>query len=252
MDCYKNGWITFETTNHIFDALLGVYSGNNINSIKEVSSNDNDAASLSSNTYRSRTSFETVAGIDYNIIVASKSTYGDKIFIDLSRIGTFLLKWHPTPSPSFRTNSFFPERGEPGIRVSLYGTNFTGATRVLFNGVSAAFTNSTLLHKDTRLTATVPLNALTGPITVETPHGAITSVNSFTVQRPQLSAIYGEEGKLEIQWPSQSFVYVLEASETLRPDDWVVVLPVPTLKNDVFKVILPAPVGHVFFRLRQP
>ena len=248
----KNGWITFETTNHIFDALLGVYSGNNINSIKEVSSNDNDAASLSSTTYRSRTSFETVAGIDYKIIVASKSTYGDKIFIDLSRIGTFLLKWYPTPPPSFRTNSFFPERGEPGIRVSLYGTNFTGATRVLFNGVSAAFTNSTLLHKDTRLTATVPLNALTGPITVETPHGAITSVNSFTVQWPQLSAIYGEEGKLEIQWPSQSFVYVLEASETLRPDDWVVVLPVPTLKNDVFKVILPAPVGHVFFRLRQP
>jgi hypothetical protein len=136
--------------------------------------------------------------------------------------------------------------------VSLHGTNFTGATRVLFNGVSAAFTNSTLLYKDTRLIATVPLNALTGPITVETPHGTITSVNSFTVQWPQLSAVHGEEGKLEIQWPFQSFVYVLEASETLRPDDWAVVLPVAILKNDVFKVILPAAVGHRFFRLRQP
>lgn len=248
----RNGWITFETTNHIFDTLLGVYSGNNINSIKEVSSNDNDGASLSSNIYRSRTSFETVAGIEYSIIVASKSAYGDKIFIDLSRIGKFSLRWHPTPPPSFRANSFIPERGEPGIRVSLYGTNFTGATRVLFNGVSAVFTNSTLLYKDNRLIATVPLNALTGPITVETPHGTITSVNSFSVQWPQLSAVNSEDGKLEVQWPSQSFIYVLEASETLRPDDWAVVLPVPILKNNVFKVILPAAVGHGFFRLRHP
>ena len=123
---------------------------------------------------------------------------------------------------------------------------------MLFNGVSAVFTNSTLLYKDNRLIATVPLNALTGPITVETPHGNITSVNSFSVQWPQLSAVNSEDGKLEVQWPSQSFIYVLEASETLRPDDWAVVLPVPILKNNVFKVILPAAVGHGFFRLRHP
>ena len=94
--------------------------------------------------------------------------------------------------------------------------------------------------------------SLTGPITVETPHGNITSVNSFSVQWPQLSAVNSEDGKLEVQWPSQSFIYVLEASETLRPDDWAVVLPVPILKNNVFKVILPAAVGHGFFRLRHP
>ena len=73
--------------------------------------------------------------------------------------------------------SFDPVQGPTGTVVTVYGTDFDGATRVAFRGVPAAFT----LQGTTVLTAAVPYGAATGPITVVTPVDGATSSADFTV-----------------------------------------------------------------------
>ncbi|MEO8427101.1 MAG: IPT/TIG domain-containing protein [Verrucomicrobiota bacterium] len=79
-----------------------------------------------------------------------------------------------TPSPSITGIS--PASGQVGSSVTISGANLTGATGVKFNGLTATFNlfgNS--------LIATVPAGATTGPITVITPSGTVSSGNSFNV-----------------------------------------------------------------------
>ncbi|WP_324673680.1 FG-GAP-like repeat-containing protein [Hymenobacter sp. GOD-10R] len=67
--------------------------------------------------------------------------------------------------------------GTPGTSVVITGTNFTGATRVTFNGVAElAF----VVNSATQITVAVPTGATTGPLTVTTPAGTSNSV-VFTV-----------------------------------------------------------------------
>lgn len=73
--------------------------------------------------------------------------------------------------------SFAPSLGAAGTSVTISGTSFTGATTVSFNGKAAAFTVS----NSGTVTATVPVGAITGPITVTTLDGTATSTTSFTV-----------------------------------------------------------------------
>src|SRR5436309_9879173 len=73
--------------------------------------------------------------------------------------------------------SFAPTSGPVGTSVTLSGTNFTGATAVTFNGVSASFT----VTSATTIQVTVPAGATTGPLSVTTPGGTATSTNNFTV-----------------------------------------------------------------------
>lgn len=71
--------------------------------------------------------------------------------------------------------SFTPTNGLPGATVTLEGANFLGATNVSFNGIAASFS----LAADTQITATVPAAATTGPISVTTPGGSVTSSVPF-------------------------------------------------------------------------
>lgn len=73
-------------------------------------------------------------------------------------------------------NDFTPTNGLPGSTVTLNGANFLGATNVSFNGVAASSFNVTA---DSQITATVPATATTGPISVSTAGGSVTSSVPF-------------------------------------------------------------------------
>jgi hypothetical protein len=81
--------------------------------------------------------------------------------------------------------SFSPTSGPVGTSVTINGTNFTGATSVKFNGVTATF----IVNSATKITATVPTGATTGPISVTTPGGTATSTSNFTVTTARLRSI---------------------------------------------------------------
>jgi len=74
-----------------------------------------------------------------------------------------------------------PGNAAPGTQVTLTGLTFTGTTKVTFaNGVAASFKLSGTLGSTQTLTVTVPLRAVSGPITV-TNAGGSTATASFTV-----------------------------------------------------------------------
>jgi hypothetical protein len=80
-----------------------------------------------------------------------------------------------------RLTGFSPSSGVSGTMVIITGASFDDTALVEFSGtnatrVSAAFTNSA-----TQIGAIVPTFAATGPITVTTPGGVITSTNGFVV-----------------------------------------------------------------------
>jgi uncharacterized repeat protein (TIGR01451 family) len=82
-----------------------------------------------------------------------------------------------------RLISFTPTNGIVGDNIVLLGTNFTNATSVLFNNASAAFT----INASNMITAVIPTNANTGPLTVITPGGVIIRTNNYRVL-PQITS----------------------------------------------------------------
>ena len=67
--------------------------------------------------------------------------------------------------------------------IGILGQGFTGTTAVTFNGVSASFSVSS----DTYMTATVPSLATTGIVTVTTPTGKLSSLQTFIILPSVLS-----------------------------------------------------------------
>ena len=107
-------------------------------------------------------------GIIYGIAHAGGSTGSGAVFaLDLG-----LAK----PAPS--AQKFLPESGAVGTNVRIWGSNLLSAT-VQFNGTPA----TTVSNSGSNYAfATVPAGAVTGPITVTTPGGSITTEANFTVQ----------------------------------------------------------------------
>ena len=77
--------------------------------------------------------------------------------------------------------SFVRAIAKVGQATDILGQGFTGTTSVSFNGTAAAFKEKS----DTYLKVTVPDGATTGPVTVTTPGGTLTSNPVFRV-RPQI------------------------------------------------------------------
>lgn len=73
--------------------------------------------------------------------------------------------------------SFVNSAGRVGSTVGILGQGFTGTANVWFNGTAASFT----VERDTFLIAIVPAGATTGPVTVATPSGTLTSNVPFQV-----------------------------------------------------------------------
>jgi len=72
---------------------------------------------------------------------------------------------------------FTPAIGPTGSVVVISGGDFTGATAVRFNGVTAAFT----VTAASQIHATVPPTATAGPVSVTTPSGTATTSSNFVV-----------------------------------------------------------------------
>jgi len=89
---------------------------------------------------------------------------------------SFTVTAAPTPAPTI--GSFSPNHGTVGTRVTINGSNFTGASRVAFNGTAASFT----VTSGSQISATVPSGATTGRITVTTGGGTATSSSNFRVR----------------------------------------------------------------------
>ena len=82
-----------------------------------------------------------------------------------------------------RLTGFSPTNGIVGSSVVITGANFTSASSALFNLAAANFT----VTASNTISAVVPANATTGPLTVTTPGGVIISTNNFRVQ-PNISS----------------------------------------------------------------
>jgi hypothetical protein len=74
-------------------------------------------------------------------------------------------------------NFFTPDQGGTGGTTTLFGSGFTGATSVTFNGTNALF----VVNDDATITATVPAGATSGLLRVTTPGGVATSFGAFTI-----------------------------------------------------------------------
>jgi uncharacterized protein (TIGR03437 family) len=70
-----------------------------------------------------------------------------------------------------------PTFGKVGNRITILGTDLTGATSVTFNGTPAPFT----ILSPTAITATVPVGATAGQIRVTTPSGTLKSNVTFEI-----------------------------------------------------------------------
>ena len=73
--------------------------------------------------------------------------------------------------------SFTPLKGPVGTQVTITGVSLTQTSVVSFDGVAAEFT----VNSDLELSATVPLGATTGSITITTTGGSAASKARFTV-----------------------------------------------------------------------
>ncbi len=77
---------------------------------------------------------------------------------------------------SVSISSILPSTGGPGMNVVISGAGFTGASSVKFNGISASFT----VDNGGQITATVPVGASTGLISVTSGCGTGNSPVNFT------------------------------------------------------------------------
>ena len=97
-----------------------------------------------------------------------------------------------TSSTAFKVDpaiiGFSPTSGSVGASVTITGSGFTGATKVVFRTTTQpTFTVSS----DSRIATTVPTGATSGPISVTTPANMATSSTSFMV-RPHVMLIIEE------------------------------------------------------------
>src|SRR2546426_11314 len=105
--------------------------------------------------------------------------------------------------------SFTPTSGPVGTSVTISGTNFTDATAVTFNGVSATF----MVRSATTIEATVPGGATTGAIGVTTPGGTATGASGCTVVSQTAAAT-------RVENPDPSILYTPGTTDVDRPRDW--------------------------------
>jgi hypothetical protein len=151
--------------------------------------------------------------------------------------------------------SFSPDTAPPGASVDIHGEHLVDVTSVRFNGMEAVFTNVFA----NLVIATVPLEATSGPITVTTSAGSVTTASHFTVEGssssppPIISVKWASANQIEIAWKKEAAGFVLQAASTLSdPSGWEDVQSAPVERENDLVVTQNSDSGHRFFRLRRP
>jgi hypothetical protein len=192
--------------------------------------------------------FATITGVGHDAFEMISSLSGLRALFTASS--------GPGARPPPTVASFSPPSAYPSQRVTLNGTNFTGTSRVLFDGRPTQFAVSTqAAFADLQLTATVPSDATTGPITIETAHGNFTTSSNFMVLtlpkltvRPLLRT-----NLVELSWRASSGFNVQRADTPLLTANWTTAsLASSTLTNDIRYVTVSLGPGNRFFRLYKP
>ncbi|MBI5770412.1 MAG: immunoglobulin domain-containing protein [Verrucomicrobia bacterium] len=118
--------------------------------------------------------------------------------------------------------SVTPAFARPGDTVTITGTNFTDVTAVRFGGVSGISATFTVVSP-TSITATVPANAASGLVTVQTYAGNVDSpaplavAPDFQVRNPALSAAVYEN----IAYGNNTLVAVSTTGEIITSSDGI-------------------------------
>jgi len=168
----------FATVGSSFDTVLAVYTGASVGALTLIASGDDTAGGTNS-----RLTFVAAAGTVFHIAVDGTRT--ESANPASARSGSVVLNWTQSTLPTI--SSFSPPSGAPGASVIINGANFTGATAVRFNGLTATFNVNSAIQ----ITATVPANATTGPIEIITPSGSAVSAASFAVVNPPANNQFG-------------------------------------------------------------
>jgi hypothetical protein len=74
-------------------------------------------------------------------------------------------------------HNFLPRSGVVGTVITITGTNLSGTTALTVDGLQASFK----VRSKTRITVTVPSNALTGKLSITTPHGIAMSKGDISI-----------------------------------------------------------------------
>ncbi|HAB16160.1 MAG TPA: hypothetical protein DCE44_06895, partial [Verrucomicrobiales bacterium] len=234
----SEAWYTFDLAGASFDTYLAICTGTAVDNLVTIAKGDNYGSNRSS-----RVSFQASATNYFITVIAKNGSPGDTS-------GPFNLSWYPTPPPGFAGVEISPASGIPGARITLTGTNFTGATGVLFGGVAAhSFSNAPANNLDLRLSAEVPPGARSGPITVVTPYGNATTTASFQVLPPPLSLRFLSNGEVQLHWNATGDFFVVEHSRDLF--DWQALEYPPEIGPEHSTLTLPFTFQRSgFFRLR--
>jgi YD repeat-containing protein len=88
------------------------------------------------------------------------------------------------PATALAIFSFSPQEGLPGDHVTFIGIGFGGGVNdVSFNGASATVVSVT----PAKVVAIVPAGATTGPVTITTPTGSVSTATPFTIAGVRLT-----------------------------------------------------------------
>lgn len=118
-------------------------------------------------------SFSVVSDTFMTSVVPSTATTSKISVITPSRALISNMPFRVLPA----ITSYAPTSGPVGSQVVITGTGLVQLKKITFNGVTATFTSNSA----TQVTATVPLGATTGKISITTLGGAATGPGTFTV-----------------------------------------------------------------------
>ena len=130
--------------------------------------------------------FNVVSDTEITATVPAGATTGKILVKTPAGKATSLTKFTVGSGSTTDDHQFHAHLGPVGTLVAITGTNFTASAVVQFNGLTGT---GFVFVSPTKVKATVPAGAMTGPISVTTPSGTGTSATNFTVISGSLPTI---------------------------------------------------------------